>query len=318
MIGWDEILTPDLPKDIVVQSWRGFDSLANGARNGYSSILSAGYYLNLMSTAADHYKVDPLPQGNNLNAEQQARILGGEACMWNEQTTPQDEDSRIWPRTAAIAERLWSPREVDSVDDMYRRLAVESLRLEALGLTHISQEGVSLRQLAGNEQIGPLLVLASVLEPVTFDDRAHMQHPNQLMPLSQLVDALPPDPPSRHDFEALVRTYLQNPASRSQEAAKLTEEFNEWMAAEPEILRLMAGSSTLAPAASRATELADLSAAGIEAISYLSSGMPAAAGWKSGKLAVLDKAEKPEALVRFAVIKPLRDLVNAVPETPGN
>src|ERR1700722_18575998 len=318
MIGWDEILTPDLPKDIVVQSWRGFDSLANGARTGYSSILSAGYYLNLMSTAADHYKVDPLPQGNNLNAEQQARILGGEACMWNEQTTPQDEDSRIWPRTAAIAERLWSPREVDSVDDMYRRLAVESLRLEALGLTHISQEGVSLRQLAGNEQIGPLLVLASVLEPVTFDDRAHMQHPNQLMPLSQLVDALPPDPPSRHDFEALVRTYLQNPASRSQEAAKLTEEFNEWMAAEPEILRLMAGSSTLAPAASRATELADLSAAGIEAISYLSSGMPAAAGWKSGKLAVLDKAEKPEALVRFAVIKPLRDLVNAAPETPGN
>src|ERR1700722_644970 len=318
MVGWDEILTPDLPKDIVVQSWRGFDSLAAGARNGYSSILSAGYYLNLMSTAADHYKVDPLPQGNNLNAEQQARILGGEACMWNEQTTPQDEDSRIWPRTAAIAERLWSPREVDSVDDMYRRLAVESLRLEALGLTHISQEGVSLRQLAGNEQIGPLLVLASVLEPVTFDDRAHMQHPNQLMPLSQLVDALPPDPPSRHDFEALVRTYLQNPASRSQEAAKLTEEFNEWMAAEPEILRLMAGSSTLAPAASRATELADLSAAGIEAISYLSSGMPAAAGWKSGKLAVLDKAEKPEALVRFAVIKPLRDLVNAVPETPGN
>ena len=55
MIGWDEILTPDLPKDVVVQSWRGFDSLAAGAKNGYNRILSAGYYLNLMSTAADHY-----------------------------------------------------------------------------------------------------------------------------------------------------------------------------------------------------------------------------------------------------------------------
>ena len=52
MIGWDEILTPELPKDIIVQSWRGFDSLAAGARSGYRSILSAGYYLNLMSTAA--------------------------------------------------------------------------------------------------------------------------------------------------------------------------------------------------------------------------------------------------------------------------
>ena len=168
MIGWDEILTPDLPKDIVVQSWRGFDSLATGAKNGYSSILSAGYYLNLMSTAADHYAVDPLPQANDLSPEQQARILGGEACMWDEQTTALDIDSRIWPRTAAIAERFWSPRNVNDVDDMYRRLAVESLQLEALGLTHISQEAVSLRQLAGTQKIDPLQFLASVLEPVTF------------------------------------------------------------------------------------------------------------------------------------------------------
>ena len=126
MIGWDEILTPDLPKDVVVQSWRGFDSLAAGAKAGYSSILSAGYYLNLMSTAATHYLVDPLPQANGLTPEEQARILGGEACMWNEQTTARDIDSRIWPRAAAIAERLWSPRDVDNVDDMYRRLGVES------------------------------------------------------------------------------------------------------------------------------------------------------------------------------------------------
>ena len=72
--------------------------------------------------------VDPLPQANSLSPEQQARILGGEACMWMEQTTPRDIDSRIWPRAAAIAERLWSPRDVNDVDDMYRRLAVESLR----------------------------------------------------------------------------------------------------------------------------------------------------------------------------------------------
>ena len=69
---------------------------------------------------------------------------------------------------------------------MYRRLRVESVRLEALGLQHISEEEVSLRQLARSEQIGPLETLASVLEPVTFDERAHMQHPNQLTPLNQL------------------------------------------------------------------------------------------------------------------------------------
>jgi hexosaminidase len=317
MIGWDEILTPDLPKDVVVQSWRGFDSLAAGATNGYRGILSAGYYLNLMSTAAEHYMVDPLPQASDLSPEQQARILGGEACIWTEQTTAQDIDSRIWPRTAAIAERLWSPRDVDNVDDMYRRLVVESLRLEALGLAHISQEAVSLRQLAGSEQIGPLQVLASVLEPVTFDERAHLQHPNQLTPLDQLIDALPPDPPSRHNFEVLMRAYLQDPANRLQEKVELSTDFKAWVAAEPGILHLMAGSPTLALAESRAQQLTTLGATGLEAVSYLSSGLPAAPGWKAEKLAVLDEIEKPQALVRFTVIEPLRNLVNAVPEAPN-
>jgi len=314
MIGWDEILTPDLPKDVVVQSWRGFDSLAAGAKAGYSSILSAGYYLNLMNTAAAHYLVDPLPKASGLSPEEQARILGGEACMWNEQTTSRDIDSRIWPRAAAIAERFWSPGSVSDVDDMYRRLSVESLRLEALGLTHISQEAVSLRMLAGTEKIDPLLTLASVLEPVTFNQRAHLQHPNQLTPLNQLIDALPPDPPSRHNFELLVSAYLQDPETRSRRQAELTGDFKAWIAAEPGVLRLMATSPILARAEPRVQQLTVLGTMGIEALSHLSSGPPAAAGWKAQQLALLDEADKPQGLVRFTVIKPLRDLVNAVPE----
>lgn len=317
MIGWDEILTPDLPKDIMVQSWRGFDSLATGAKNGYRGILSAGYYLNLMSTAAAHYAVDPLPQDSDLSAEQQARILGGEACMWEEQTSSQSIDSRIWPRTAAIAERFWSPRNVNDADDMYRRLSVESMRLEVFGLTHISHEEVSLRQLSGTEQIDALQILASVLEPVTFDQRAHMQHANQLTPLSQLVDALSPDPPSRHNFELLAHTYLQNPAARKEEETKLAATFKAWIAAEPGVLRVTANSPRLAQAQPRAQQLTELGALGLEAVSYLSSGRPADAGWKAEKLAVLDDAEKPQALLRFTVIKPLRDIVNAVSESPS-
>ena len=317
MIGWDEILTPDLPKDIMVQSWRGFDSLAAGARNGYNGILSAGYYLNLMSPAAAHYMVDPLPENTNLTVEQQGRILGGEACMWEEQTSALDIDSRIWPRAAAIAERLWSPRNVNDVDDMYRRLLAESLRLEAVGLTHISQEDVSLRQLSGTQQIAALQILASVLEPVPFGQRAHLQHANQLTPLNRLVDALPPDPPSRHNFELLTRAYLQGPGSRAQERKELTAIFNAWISAEPGILRLMGGSPLLAEAEPRAQQLTELGTLGLEAVSYVSSGLPPAAGWKAARLGILDEAEKPQALVRFTVIKPLRDLVNAVPEASG-
>ncbi|MCU7496761.1 MAG: family 20 glycosylhydrolase, partial [Ignavibacteria bacterium] len=48
MIGWDEIQQPDLPKDIVIQSWRGQKGLANAARAGFQVILSNGYYIDLI------------------------------------------------------------------------------------------------------------------------------------------------------------------------------------------------------------------------------------------------------------------------------
>jgi hexosaminidase len=315
MIGWDEIMTPGLPKDVVVQSWRGFDSLATGAREGYTGILSAGYYLDHMDSAADHYRVDPLPQGNSLTPAQAARILGGEACMWGEYVDARNIDSRIWPRTAAIAERLWSPQSVNNVDDMYRRLWVESLRLETLGLTQIAQESASLRALAGTARIAPLQTLAAVLQPVNFDTRGSWSDRHgvtTLMPLDNLVDALPPDPPSRHDFEELMSTYLQNPDSRPEQQAALTAIFRSWMEDQPERELLMAESPRLAEALPRASQLTEMGAMGIEAMGYLMSGVSAPAGWKTEKLKVLDEAEQPVALTRFTVVQPMRDLVNEV------
>jgi hexosaminidase len=314
MIGWDEVLTPDLPKDVVVQSWRGVDSLAAGAKQGYSGILSAGYYLDHMDPASEHYSVDPLPANSGLSPEQAARIWGGEACSWDEYVEPRTIDSRIWPRTAAIAERLWSPRSVNSEDDMYRRLGVESLRLEELGLTHISQEEASLRALAGTQQIDPLRSLAAVLEPVDFDTRSHWAETHgvtTLSPLNQLVDALPPDPPSRHDFGDLVSTYLEDPVAHPEEEAALAATFRSWSAS-PELMDLLSGSPQLAEALPRAQQLTELGTLGLEALNDLSSGVPAAPGWKAQKLAILDDAEKPVALTRFTVLKPLRDLVNEV------
>lgn len=315
MIGWDEILTPDLPKDIVVQSWRGFDSLAAGAKQGYQGILSAGYYLDHIDSAADHYRVDPIPANSDLTPQQSALILGGEACMWSESIDPQTIDSRIWPRTAAIAERLWSPRSVNNVDDMYRRLWVESLRIESLGLTQISQEYASLRSLAGTQQIDSLRVLTAILQPVDFDTRASWAESHGITtdaPMNHLVDALPPDPPSRHEFEELVSTYLQDPAAHPDQEAALTNMFHSWVDAQPSVLQLMAQSPLLAPAAPRAQQMAALGAMGSVALAYLASGTPAPQGWKQQQLAILDDAAQQVALTRFTVLQGLRDLVNEV------
>ena len=82
-IGWDEILHPDLPKTIVVQSWRGQQSLAAAAKQGYSGLLSFGYYLDLMWPAARHYAVDPMSgDAATLTPEEKTRILGGEAVSY--------------------------------------------------------------------------------------------------------------------------------------------------------------------------------------------------------------------------------------------
>lgn len=315
-VGWDEILSPGLPKDAVVQSWRGFASLAASAKQGYAGILSKGYYLGYIDSAAKLYLVDPIPAKSDLTPEQQALILGGEACMWSVYVNGTIIDSRIWPRTAAIAERLWSPQSVNNVDDMYRRLWVESVRLEAFGLTHITQEDMSLRQLAGPAVaasapgIHALHALTSVLQPGGPEDL----HRNTLSPFSRLIFALPPDPPSRHNFELLVSDYLRAQPARDAQRAQLATLFESWISAQPELLRLISSSPLLEEARPRAEQLTELGTTGLEAVSWLSSGQAAPRGWKAQKLALLDEAEKPSAAVRFTVLKPLRDLVNSVKE----
>ena len=164
MIGWDEILQPDLPRDVVIQSWRGPAALAEAAKKGYDGILSNGYYIDLMYPASQHYLADPIPANSTLTADEAKHILGGEATMWGEFVSPETIDSRIWPRTAAIAERLWSRRDVTDIDDMYRRLAAVSIELEELGLTHERNRQVLLRRLAQTKEIGPLETLVSVVD----------------------------------------------------------------------------------------------------------------------------------------------------------
>src|SRR5204862_3567157 len=102
----------------------------------------------------------------NLSPEESKLILGGEATMWAEYVSPENIDSRIWPRTAAIAERLWSPQNVRDVNSMYQRLEKVSHRLDFLGLTHNTGYAPMLWRIAGRNYISPLLVLSDVAVPV--------------------------------------------------------------------------------------------------------------------------------------------------------
>jgi hexosaminidase len=313
MVGWDEILRPTLPKDIVVQSWRGQESLAQAAKMGFRGLLSYGYYLDLMWPTARHYAVDPMSDGAaNLTPDQAKLILGGEACLWSEYVSPENIDSRIWPRMAAIAERLWSAQSVVDVDSMYRRMAVTSQWLEWLGLTHNSSYSTMLRRITGSDQISSLKTLADVLEPVkdyTREETAPVE-PNSLLPLDRLIDAARPESSTGRDFSMMVDAMLagQAPAqTKEQVRGMLTLWRNNQSSLEP----LEAQSFLLQEVIPASQNLTRVASAGLEALDYLDRGARPAAGWKSETVAVLEDGGKPRAQLLLVIVPSIEKLVEA-------
>ena len=338
MIGWDEIQNPALPKTIVIQSWRGEASLADGARQGYQGILSAPYYLDAQKSSAQMFLADPVPSDTTLTADQQKLILGGEVCMWAEQLNSETVDSRVWPRTMAVGERFWSPQSDRDISDMYRRLRVNSLKLEDVGLQHISGPEVLRRNLVREQHPEALDVLASVLEPVSFHERYEGQHTNGLTTLNRLVDAVVADPSSRQeiagDVDALAAGITVPPPSNpklqldlsgdvrsgvspSPEVAlgRLRQRFLSWQAAEPRLLEDVQGTPRLVDAAIRAEQLGELAQLGLSALDYLQTHTTPPAGWQAQQMSTLDMAEQPSALVRFTFLYSMRKLVLAAAQT---
>jgi len=233
--------------------------------------------------------------------------------MWGEHVYARTIDSRIWPRTAAIAERFWSGENVRDVDDMYRRLEFASIELEGLGLTHLQSGDAGLRELAGTEKIDALRTVASVLEPVSFPERYNGQHTDQLTALDSLVDAVRPDPPSRHWFEAAVSRFIADPAGDSADRVALAAWFVKLQEAAPEARMQMEASPRLKEVATRADQLGQLASIGLEALQHLASGEKAPADWNARQAAAIEEMKKPSALVRFTILPGMANLVKAVP-----
>jgi hexosaminidase len=314
MMGWDEIFQPDLPKDIVIHSWRGQTALAEAARRGYDGVLSNGYYIDLVYPTSDHYLNDPVPEGSTLTPSEAAHVLGGEATMWGEWVSPETIDSRIWPRTAAIAERLWSPREVRDVADMYRRLRTISAQLEELGLTHEKNQAMILRRLAGGADTTALETLASVVEPVKEYRRYQQRPQTMLSPLTGLVDAARPDSDAAREFTRRTNGLLSDAPRFEAYSQELRDTLNAWRDADPQLEALMDRSPALNEARPLARDLSAAATIGLEALSYLSNGVQPSVEWRDSRLAALDEAAKPKAALEFAFMPALRELVVAAYE----
>ena len=317
MLGWDEILGPDLPKEVIIQSWRGKKGLNEAARLGHPVLLSNGYYLDLNLSAASSYLTDPLPPDTPLTPAEQQLVLGGEAAMWAEYADSVILDSRIWPRAGAVAERLWSPQAATrSVPDLHRRLNLLSPQLEALGLRHRRVPELLLKQLAGPGSVAPLRTLVEVIEPVK-EYKRNFQGFNYTTatPLNRLVDAAPAESEVARLFAVLVDSVVMvrpgvpgflPPAPR--QAAALRTEALRWQANDALLQPLLAANPSLTEYAPLSARLASVVTVVLERLAQLQAGQAASAAWLAAARATLDAAQAPAGQAELAVVKAARKL----------
>jgi len=298
VVGWDEVFIPGVPKDIVIQSWRGQQSLAAAAQQGYHGILSNGYYLDLGWSAARHYAVDPMSgAASTVSDDQKKLILGGESCMWSEYVDAENIDSRIWPRNAAIAERLWSAQAVTDPVSMYSRLDVESARLEWLGLTHRTYERKMLQRIAGPaspEEFAALRNLAEVVEPVkdyTREQTAPVEPTSQL-PLNRLVDAVRLESDAGRHFSELVDKFLASSCHDAVTATQLRTQLALWSQNNAAFATLTQKSALAKEAILTSRDLSALGIAGLRALDAIAAGKPLATDQQSQLNSVLSEAAK--------------------------
>jgi hexosaminidase len=313
MAGWDEILRPDIPKSILIQSWRGQKSLAEAAKQGYDGILSAGYYLDLVQPAAIHYVVDPLKgETANLTPEERKHVFGGEAAMWEEIASAENIDAKLWPRLAAIAERLWSPENVTDIASMYRRLEVTDRWLETLDLRHRSGLVLMRQRLVGNTPDDALETFVTALEPVKeYARHEEKDHPfGPLLPLNRLVDSIAPESGAAREFNSAVDRYLAG--GRTQRAAAALEaQLRGWTGSAAQVLPALGSNGILSETVPVAQNMAAVCRTGLEALTFLRSGRQASADRAKAQLDFLAEAAKPKADLLIQIVPGVRKLAEA-------
>ncbi len=312
MVGWDEIFHPDLPQDVVVHSWRGPKALAEVAKKGYMGILSNGYYLDHQLSADEHYRVDPLGgEASALNTDERAFVLGGEACMWAEFVNPETVDSRIWPRVAAVAERLWSPSHVNDTDDMYRRLQILDTKLDWRGLTHRTNYPKMLKRLTGKHPIDSLKVLADIVEPVKYYTRPGTKEYTQMTPLNRLVDTVRPESLRAREFRILVDAMLLSTPRYDKNRFIIEDHLKKWRDNHLLLLPICESSFLLEEILPLSQDVKDLAEAGLRALQYLEQNQDPPKEWLKRVKPILERPKKPDCELKIMIVPAIRKMVEA-------
>lgn len=137
IIGWDEILEGGLAPEATVMSWRGTKGGIEAATAGHDVIMTPtdycyfDFYQGLQELEPEAiggylplskvYEFNPIPE--ELSPEKAKHILGGQGNLWTEFIVePKHAEYMAFPRIAAMAEVLWTPKELKNWNDFIIRL----------------------------------------------------------------------------------------------------------------------------------------------------------------------------------------------------
>lgn len=147
-IGWDEVLEGaeklGLPSSLIVMSWRGDQGGLEASNLGHDVIMcpnTAGCYFDYqhldsfeepgnigVTSIRKTAEFNPVPK--QIAPDKQTKILGGQGNLWTEKVTSSRlAEYMLFPRLSVMAERLWNPQDITSIDA--RRASLEK-KLTAL------------------------------------------------------------------------------------------------------------------------------------------------------------------------------------------
>jgi len=232
-----------------VDTWMGETrpvvSVDNDKLSGYFLVGNARYPI-------DGKRLDDIPKGIPPvvpDAAHQVNLLGGEAALWAENVVAPVLDIRLWPRTFAVAERLWSAQDVNDVDNMYTRLqAMDSWSTVSVGLQQHTQQQVQFTRLANNADTLPLQILAQAIEPAQYYTRQHLKFQagnyHQFEPLNRFADALNAESATVRQMNKWADRLVSD-AEDTESADALRHVFNRWQSNTSDALALSENSYAL-------------------------------------------------------------------------
>jgi len=202
---WEEAFNAKTAPDITVQVWKpslmgpGL-SVENIVKQGNPAIDSRGFYLDHFMPAYFHLM--------NKDFTQTSPWKGGEAAMWSEVVDGEVFEGRVWPRTLAIAERLWANPATVDIDEFYTRLYTAETYLAKTGLRLNDSKKVVLAPFSNAESFLNLLTPIKGYKRLMGD----MTIPTEQRDKNyrNLRDVLRPDSKEAFAFRMQVKDFLKN------------------------------------------------------------------------------------------------------------